>query len=115
MMHRAVQRDLEADGMQIGRYLILKYHDKPDVNAELFGNYLCSVFRPHLMIIRIVKDRREEDAVLLMDICSPHLTSLRPSSNFSRLPVCVCAWLWLLSHRNRNRNRIPRKSSTFAI
>jgi hypothetical protein len=70
----AVCRDLEADGMQIGRDLILKHRDKPCVNAELFEDYLCSVFLPHLMIPRIVKDLREEDAMLLMDNCSPHLT-----------------------------------------
>jgi hypothetical protein len=35
---------------------------------------LRNVFLPHLMIIRIVKDLREEDAVLLMDNCSPHIT-----------------------------------------
>jgi hypothetical protein len=59
----AVHRDLEADGMQIGRHLMLKHRDKPDVNAELFEDYLHSVFLPHLMINRIVKDLREEDAV----------------------------------------------------
>jgi hypothetical protein len=107
----AVRRDLKADGMQIGQHLnlILKHRDKPYVNAELFEDYQRSVFLPHLMITRIVKDRREKDAVLLMDNCSRHVTSLRLSSNFSRLPVR--AWLWLLSHRNR----IPRKSSQFSI
>jgi hypothetical protein len=53
-----VRQDLEADGMQIGRHviLILDPRDKPYVNAELFDNYLHSVFLPHLMIPRIVKD-----------------------------------------------------------
>jgi hypothetical protein len=107
----AVRRDLEADGMKIARHLnlILKHRNKPYVRAELFEDYLRSVFLPHLMITRIVKDPREEDAVILMDNCSLHLTLLRLSSNFSRLAVCV--WLWLLSHRNR----IPRKSSKFSI
>jgi hypothetical protein len=59
--------------MQIGRHLILKQRDKPYANAELFEDYLCSVFLPHLMITRIAKDLREEDAVLLMDNCSAHL------------------------------------------
>jgi hypothetical protein len=31
----AVRRDLEADGMQIGRHAILKHREKPSVNAEL--------------------------------------------------------------------------------
>jgi hypothetical protein len=61
----AVRRDLEADGMQIGRHLnlILKRRDKPYVNAEFFEDYLRSVFLLHLMTTRIVKDLREEDAV----------------------------------------------------
>jgi hypothetical protein len=99
----AVRRDLEADGMQIGRHLILilKQRDKPYVNAKFFEDYLCSVFLPYLMITRIVKDLREEDVVSLMDNCSPHITSLRVSSNFSRLPVGMCAWLWLHSAGDR--------------
>jgi hypothetical protein len=72
----ADRRDLEADGMQIGRdlNLILKHRDKPDVNVGLFEDYLCIVFLPHLMITRIVKDPRKEDAARLMDNCSPHIT-----------------------------------------
>jgi hypothetical protein len=76
--------------MQIGRHLnlILKYRDKPYINAELFEHDLSSVFLPHLMIIRIVKHLREEEAVLLIDNCSPQITALQLSSTFSRLPVC---------------------------
>jgi hypothetical protein len=70
----AVRQDLEADGIQIGRPLILKHRDDPCVNAELFEDYLRRVFLLHLMITRMVKDRREEDALLLMDDCSSHLT-----------------------------------------
>jgi hypothetical protein len=106
-----IRRDLEADGMQIGRHLILKHRNKPSVSDELFKDYLRSVFLPHLMMTHIVKDLREEEAVFVMDNCSPHITPLRVSSNFSRLPVCVCAWLWLLSHHNG----LPRKSSKFSI
>jgi hypothetical protein len=79
----AVRRDLETDGMQIGRNLILKHRNKSDVNAELFEDYPRSVVLPHLMITRIVTDRRKEEAVLLMHNCSPDITSLRVSSNFS--------------------------------
>jgi hypothetical protein len=86
----AVLWDLEGDGMQIGRHLILKYRDKPYVNAELFEDYLPSVLLPHLMITRIVKDLCEEDAVCYEWI-TVHFTSLWLSSNFSQLPVC--AWL----------------------
>jgi hypothetical protein len=62
--------------MQIGRHLkmILKHGDKPSVSAGLFEDHLRSVFLPHSMTTRIVKDLREEDAVLLIDNCSPQIT-----------------------------------------
>jgi hypothetical protein len=31
----AVRRDLETDGMQVGRHLMLKHRDEPYVNAQL--------------------------------------------------------------------------------
>jgi hypothetical protein len=100
-----VRRDLEADGMQIGRLSILKHRDKPYGNAELFEDDLRSVFLLHLMIDRIVKDPRGEVAVSLADNCSLHITPVRVSSNFPRLPVYAS----LLSHS------IPRKSSKSSI
>jgi hypothetical protein len=60
--------------MQIGQHLILKHRDKRYVKAKLFEDYLCSVLLPHLMITRIVKDLRKEEAVPLTDNCSPHIT-----------------------------------------
>jgi hypothetical protein len=76
--------------MQLGRDLILKHREKPDVNAELFEGYLRSAFLPHLMITRIVKDLREQDAVLLMDNCSPHITpAVIELLSISRLRVVV--------------------------
>jgi hypothetical protein len=72
----AVHRALEATGMQIGKHLILKQRAKPDVNADLFENYVRTVFLLHLAITRIMQNVRNEEAVLLMDNCSPHLTSL---------------------------------------
>jgi hypothetical protein len=72
----ALHRALEATGMQIGKHLILKRRAKPDVNADLFENYAGTVFLPHLAITRIIQNVRNEEAVLLMDNCSPHLTSI---------------------------------------
>jgi hypothetical protein len=62
---------LEATGMQIGKHLILKRRAKPYVNADLFENYVRTVFLPHLAITRIMQNVRNEEAVLLMDNCSP--------------------------------------------
>jgi hypothetical protein len=70
----AVRPDLDADGVQVGWHSIFKHRDKPYAPAKLFEDDLRSVFLPHLIIIRIVKDLREEDAVLLMDNCSHHIT-----------------------------------------
>jgi hypothetical protein len=48
--------------MQIGRHFILKHRDRPCISAELFEDYLRNVFLSHLMIARIVKDLRNENA-----------------------------------------------------
>jgi hypothetical protein len=61
----ALHRALEKIGMQIGRDLILRQPSKLNINVDLFENYIRTVFRPHV---------GGEDAVLLMDNCSPHLT-----------------------------------------
>jgi hypothetical protein len=62
--------------MQVGKNLILKQRAKPYVNADLFENYVRTVFLPHLAIARIMQNIRNEEAVLLMDNCSPHLTTV---------------------------------------
>jgi hypothetical protein len=40
----AIHWALEATGMQHGRNVIFKYRDKPYVNADLFDNYIRTVF-----------------------------------------------------------------------
>jgi hypothetical protein len=58
--------------MQIGTYLSLKQRAKPYVTADLFENYVQTVFLPHLAITRSMQNVRNEEAVRLMDNCSPH-------------------------------------------
>jgi hypothetical protein len=70
----AVHRSLEAAGMQIGRHLILRHRDKPYVNADLFQDCSRTVFIPRVEATRVLHGLSEEDAALLMDNCSPHLT-----------------------------------------
>jgi hypothetical protein len=60
--------------MQIGKHLILKQRAKPYINADLLENYVRIVFLPHLAITRIMQNICEENTVLLMESCSPHLT-----------------------------------------
>jgi hypothetical protein len=101
----ALHRALEATGMQIGKHLILKQRAKPDVNADLFENDVRTVFLPHLAITRIMQNVRNGEIVLLMDNCSPHLTSILSWVIFSRRLVYGS----LLSHP------IQPKSSTLSI
>jgi hypothetical protein len=60
--------------MQIGRHLIMRYRDKPYLNAKPFEDYLRSVFMSYLIITCIVKDLRKPNAVSLMDNCSHDIT-----------------------------------------
>jgi hypothetical protein len=72
----ALHRALEATGMQIGKHVILKRRAKPYVNADLFENDVRTIFLPHLTITRIMRNVRNEEAVRLMDNCSPHLAAV---------------------------------------
>jgi hypothetical protein len=72
----ALHRALEAIGIQIEKCRILKQRAKPYVNADLFENYIRSVFLPRLAITRTMQNIPEEDAVLLMDNWSPQLSHL---------------------------------------
>jgi hypothetical protein len=60
--------------MRIGHHLILRHRQKPYINGEIFANYIQSVFLPHLANLRGNEQLSNEEAVLLMDNCSPHLT-----------------------------------------
>jgi hypothetical protein len=66
-------RALEATGIQIGKHVILKQRAKPYVNVDLFENSVRTAFLPHLAITRIMQNVRNEEAVFMMDNCSPHL------------------------------------------
>jgi hypothetical protein len=54
--------------------LILKHRDTHYVNADPFEDYVQTVFLPQLLITHLIQTLREEDAVLLMDNCSPQPT-----------------------------------------
>jgi hypothetical protein len=49
--------------MQIGKHLILKHRAKLEVNPDPFENDIPTFFLPHLAIIGIMQNIREEDAV----------------------------------------------------
>jgi hypothetical protein len=60
--------------MQIGKHLILKQRAKPYVSADRFENHVRTVFLAHLAITHIMQNVLNEEAVRLMDNCSPQLT-----------------------------------------
>jgi hypothetical protein len=67
-----VQEQLRKPGVRLGRDLILKSHSRPYVNAEIFLDYISSVFLPYVIRLRSLAGLVAEDAVLLMDNCSSH-------------------------------------------
>jgi hypothetical protein len=69
-----VRLGLEEAGMRIWRHLILKKRAKLYINSELFVDYIQTVFLPHLAGLRRNEALSHEEAALLMDNCSPHLT-----------------------------------------
>jgi hypothetical protein len=52
----------------------MKVHPKPYVNAEIFVDYIKTVFLPNLAEPRNLDALAEEDAVLSMDNCPSHVT-----------------------------------------
>jgi hypothetical protein len=70
----AVQEQLRQQGVRFGRDLILKSNHRPYVNAEIFLEDVRTVFLPYLVCVRGLGAFAAEEAVLLMDNCSAHLT-----------------------------------------
>jgi hypothetical protein len=62
--------------MQIAKHLILTHRAKPYINADLFENDVQTLVPPLLAIFWLMHSIPEEDAVRLMNYCSPHLTSV---------------------------------------
>jgi hypothetical protein len=69
-----VWEQLKKHGVRFGVDLVMKVQPKPYVNAEIFIDYLKTVFLPNLAELRKVEAFAEEDAVLLMDNCPSHVT-----------------------------------------
>jgi hypothetical protein len=64
----AVQEQLRQHGVRFGRVLILKSNHWPYVNAEIFLEYIRTVFLPYLVCVRGLRAFAAEEAVLLMDM-----------------------------------------------
>ena len=69
----AVREHLKKRGVRFGTDFILKPCQKPYINAQIFEEYIRTVFLPNLNELRSLEQFAEEDAVLLMDNCPSHV------------------------------------------
>jgi hypothetical protein len=70
----AVQERLRQLGVRLGRGFRLKSGHRPYVNAQIFLEYVRTVFLPYLVCVWRLGAFAAEEAVLLMDNCSAHVT-----------------------------------------
>ena len=70
----AVQEQLKKQGVRLGTDFVLRSNPKPYINAEIFLDYIRTVFLPNLAELRTLDAFSEETAVLLMDNCPSHVT-----------------------------------------
>jgi hypothetical protein len=68
-----VRERLKKHGVRFGTDFILKHRAKPYINAEIFAEYIRTVFIPNLNELRSLEQFAAEDAVLLVDNCPSHV------------------------------------------
>jgi hypothetical protein len=68
-----LREQLTRPEVRFGTDFILKGRSKPYIKAEIFHDYIRSVFLPNLDALRSLEQFAMEDAVLLMDDCSCHV------------------------------------------
>jgi hypothetical protein len=68
-----LREQLRKRGVRFGTDFILRGRSKPYINAEIFEEYIRTVFLPNLNELRSLEQFADEDAVLLMDNCSSHI------------------------------------------
>jgi hypothetical protein len=68
-----VHAQLKKRAVRFGTDLILKSRAKPYINAEIFEEYLGTVFLPDLDELRSLEEFAAEDAILVMDNCPSHV------------------------------------------
>jgi hypothetical protein len=69
----AVQEHLKTQGVRFGRSMILKFNQKPYINAGIFLDYIRTVFLPYVDALRGLVVFPQEVAALLMAHCSAHV------------------------------------------
>jgi hypothetical protein len=71
---RPVQKWLKKDGVRFGPDFVSRSIPSPYINAEIFLDYIRTVFLPTFGELRTLAAFTEETGVLLMDNCPSHLT-----------------------------------------
>jgi hypothetical protein len=64
---------LKKQGVCLGRDMILKFNQKPYINAGIFLDDIRTIFLPYIDMLRGLAVFAEEPAVLLMDNCSAYV------------------------------------------
>jgi hypothetical protein len=70
----SVQERLKKEGVRFGKDFVLRSNPSPYINAEIFLDYIRTVFLPNLAELRTLDGFAEETGVLLMDNCPNHVT-----------------------------------------
>jgi hypothetical protein len=68
-----VRRCFSTTGLRIGTNLILRQRNKACIDSKLFLHKIRRVFLPHLSNLRSCPELADEEAVLFMDNCRPHV------------------------------------------
>jgi hypothetical protein len=69
-----VQEQLKKQSVPVGRDMILQLNQKPYIHADIFLDYMRTVFLPYLDALRGLAVFAQEIVVLLMDNCSAHVS-----------------------------------------
>jgi hypothetical protein len=69
----SVQERLKKEGVRFGTDFVSRSNPRPYINAEIFLDYIRTVFLPNLAELRKLEAFTEETGVLLMDNCLSHV------------------------------------------
>jgi hypothetical protein len=69
-----VQEHFRKQGVRLGRDFILKFNQKPYINAGIFLDYIGTIFSPSIDVLRGLAVFSQEVAVLLIDNCWAHVS-----------------------------------------
>jgi hypothetical protein len=87
----AIRARLKRRGVRFGTDFILKSRSKPYISAELFTDYIRTVFLPNLTERRHFEEFRNEDVILLMDNCPSYVTdTIHSLFRDVRVRVIIC-------------------------